>query len=241
MAEIKTESGCSMGAEKKVARWGGIAGILIPIFFILMAVTSFVFIPPAPDDPEGLVMRFKENRSTIATAEGFYLVVVILLITLFISLYRVLRKASVAPALIGTGIGLVGLAVLAAGALPYVAFTHISDLDSAPGTTTESNTTIALMYQSIQGVFHETDTVGFILMALGFILLGASMFGSPDFGKRYGWAGLVFGGIALAGMAIFGITSKLVFIFILPAFIVLPLIYGWKLYSLSRVFKKDLI
>ncbi|MDH3364752.1 MAG: DUF4386 domain-containing protein [Thermoplasmata archaeon] len=223
-----------MGDEKSVLRWGGLAGMLVPIFFILTAVILLALVPQEPADPEGLVMRFPEDRAAIAVGEGLYLVAVILLVTLFLALYRALRGTSVAPALFGSGLGLVGLAVLAVGALPNIAFNPISDLYHAPGTTPEEQATLVLMWQATQGIFNETDTVGFILMAIGFIVLGVAMLGSPAFGKRFGGVSMVLGVAVVAGMSVFGVDSDSVIPFVLVAFIIFPLLFGWKLYSLSK-------
>ncbi|MEE8199495.1 MAG: hypothetical protein V3R48_07280 [Thermoplasmata archaeon] len=46
-----------MEEEKSVLRWGGLAGILGGIIFILTLVIVIAFVPPEPADPEGLVMR----------------------------------------------------------------------------------------------------------------------------------------------------------------------------------------
>jgi len=223
-----------MTNEKSVLRWGGLAGMMVPIFFILTAVTLLALVPQEPANPEGLVMRFPEDRAAIAVGEGFYLVAVILLVTLFLALYRVLRGTSVAPALFGSGLGFLGLAALAVGALPNIAFNPISDLYHAPGATPEEQATLVLMWQATQGIFNETDTVGFLLMATGFIVLGVAMLGSPAFGKRLGGVSVTLGVATVVGMFIFGVASDLVFPFVLIAFVVFPLLFGWKIYRLSK-------
>ncbi len=124
-----------MEEEKSVLRWGGLAGILGVIFFILTIVTLIGFVPPEPADPEGLVMRFPDVRAAVTIGNSLYLVFLILFVTLFLALYRALRGTSHALALFGSGLGFVGLVVLAAGALPHVAFAPISDLYHAPGAT----------------------------------------------------------------------------------------------------------
>jgi hypothetical protein len=223
-----------MGDEKSVLRWGGLAGMMVPIFFILTAVILLALVPSAPSDPEGLVTRFPEDRAAIAVGEGLYLVAVILLVTLFLAMYRALRVTSAAPALFGSGLGLLGLAALAVGAIPYIAFNPISDLYHAPGATPEEQATHVLMWQATQGIFNETDTVGFILMAIGFIVLGVAMLGSPAFGKRFGGVSMVLGMAVVVGMSILGVDSDSVIPFVLLAFMVFPLLFGWKLYSLSK-------
>ncbi|MBW2364647.1 MAG: hypothetical protein JRF25_06135, partial [Deltaproteobacteria bacterium] len=117
----------AMDDEKSVLRWGGLAGMLGGIAFIFVMVTLIVLVQP-PTDPEEVVMRFPDARASIVVGQGLYLVAVIMWVTLFLALYRALRETSLAPALFGSGLALVGLVLLAAGALPNVAFVSISDL-----------------------------------------------------------------------------------------------------------------
>ncbi len=219
--------------DRSIMQWGGLAGMLGALFFILMAATLLGMTPEAAG-PEGPVQGFPANRTVIALGEGFYLVVVILLAVLFLALYRALRKMSAPPALFGGCLGIMGVATLVVGALPYVAFTTISDLYHAPGATPEAQASLVLMWQSIQGVFNETDTVGFILMATGFIVLGVAMLRSPVFGRNFGGLSVILGTVVVIGMSVFGVSSDSVFPFVLIAFFFLPLLFGWKLYRVSK-------
>lgn len=58
-----------MGEEKRVLRWGGLAGVLSAIFLILTAITLFGFVPPAPADPTGLVMRYPDGPNAWADVD----------------------------------------------------------------------------------------------------------------------------------------------------------------------------
>jgi len=223
-----------MEEEKSVLRWGGLAGILGAIFFILTIVTLIGFVGPDPADPEGLVMRFPDVRAATTVGNSLYLVFLILFVTLFLALYRALRGTSPAAALFGSVLGLVGLVVLAAGALPNVAFVSISDLYHAPGASPEEQATLVLMWQAIQGVFNELDTVGFHLLPIGFIVLGVAMLGAPAFGKGFGGASVVIGVVGVVGISIVAVDSPSIFPFVILAFIIFPLLFGWKVYSLSR-------
>src|ERR687896_2476073 len=114
-----------MEEEKSVLRWGGLAGILGGIVFILVFVIVIAFVGADPAQPEGEVMRFPDIRAARTVEDGLYLVVLILWIAHFLALYRALRGTSLALALFGSVLGIVGLGVLAAGALPHVATTPI--------------------------------------------------------------------------------------------------------------------
>src|SRR5829696_7398846 len=137
----------ALDEEKRVLRWGGLAGILGGIIFILVFVIVIVFVGLDPTQPEGEVMRFPDIRAVRTVEDSLYLVVLILWIVHFLALYRALRGTSLTPTLFGSVIGIVGLGVLAAGALPHVASVPISDLYHAPGATSEDRATLVHLWQ----------------------------------------------------------------------------------------------
>lgn len=220
--------------EKSVLRWGGLAGMLGGIIFSFTIVILVGFVPPAPADPAGLVMRFPDVRAAVAVGESLYLMSVILLVTLFLALYRALRATSIAPAFFGSGLSLLGLAVLAAGALPIVAFATISNLYHAPGATPAQQATLVLLWQATQGIFNELDTVGFLVWMIGFIVLGVAMLGAPAFGKGFGAGSVVLGVAGISVISVFAVDSPSSALIAIVAFIIFPLLFGWKLYSMSR-------
>lgn len=121
--------------ENSVLRWGGLAGVLGAIFFILVFGIVIVFVGSDVAELEGWVIRFPDIRAARTVENSLYLVVLILWVTHFLALYRALRETSLAPALFGSVLAILGLGVLAAGALPHVAQAPISDLYHAPGAT----------------------------------------------------------------------------------------------------------
>ena len=60
------------------------------------------------------------------------------------------------------------------------------------------------------------------------------MLTAPRFGKGFGGLSVAVGVAGLIEMFVFGITSVLAAIVILPLYIVLPILLGWKVYSLSK-------
>ena len=227
-----------MEEEKSVLRWGGLAGILGGIIFILVFVIVIAFVLPQlpdPDDPEGLVMRFPDVRAAHVVEEVLYLGVLALWAIHFLALYRALRGRSLAPALFGSALGIMGLGVLAAGALPQVARTPISDLYHAPGATPEDQATLVLLWQATQGIFDALLVVGLLLLPIGVIALGVAMLGAPAFGKGFGWMSLVVGvlGVAAGVVLLIDPGSPIAIVSIL-SLIVFHIALGWKVYSLSR-------
>ena len=223
-----------MEEEKSVLRWGGLAGILAGILFLLSIIIVAPVLLPLADDPEAVVRSFPDIRAALTLVEGLFMVGVILSVTLFLALYRALRGTSLAAALFGSVLGILGLVVRAAESLPQVAFAPISDLYHAPGATPEEQATLVLMWQATQGIFNETDTVGLLLLTLSFIVLGVAMLGAPAFGKGFGGASVVIGVVGVAGISFIAVDSPSIFPFVILAFIIFPLLFGWKVYSLSR-------
>jgi hypothetical protein len=222
--------------EKSVLRWGGLAGILGGIIFILVFVIVIAFVGPDPAEPAGEVMRFPDIRAARTVEDSLYLVVLILWVAHFLALYRALRGTSLAPALFGSVIGIVGLGVLAAGALPHVATAPISDLYHAPGTTAEDRAALVLMWQATEGIFDALFGVGLLLVPIGLIALGVGMLGAPAFGKGFGGVSVVLGvvGVVAASVLLVDPLSPSAFVGVLTL-IVFHLVLGWRLFSLSRV------
>lgn len=224
-----------MSEEKNVLRWGGLAGMLSPILTILTAITLFGFVRPAPAGLQGSVMRYPDVRVTFALGESFSLVSVILSVAFYLALYSALRGTSLAPALWGTGLSLLSVAVLAVEGVPRVAFGRISDLYHAPGATPQDQATLALIWHTTQSIFSELDTAAIIFQTMGYILLGIAMLWNPAFGKRLGGVTIVLALAGFVGLYLLGIDSILFAPLGLFVLILIPLLLGWKVYSLSRV------
>src|SRR5829696_1777097 len=188
--------------EISVLRWGGLAGILGGIVFIVVFVAVIAFVGPEPVEPEGEVMRFPDIRAARTVENSLYLVVLILWVAHFLALYRALRGTSLAPALFGSVLGIVGLGVLAAGALPHVATAPISDLYHAPGATPQDQATLVLLWQATQGIFDALFGVGLLLVPIGFVALGVAMLRAPAFGRGFGGVSVVVGVVGVVAASI---------------------------------------
>ena len=224
-----------MEDERNVLLWGGLAGILGGIIFILVFVVVIAFVGPDPAEPEGLVKRFPDIRAARTVENSLYLVVLILWVTHFLALYRALRGTSLAPALFGSVLGILGLGVLAAGALPHVATAPISDRYHAHGATPADQATLVLLWQATEGIFNELFVVGLLLLPIGLIALGVAMLRAPAFGKGFGGVSVGLGvvGVVAASALVVDPLSPIAPVGVL-ALIVFHLVLGWKVYSLSR-------
>ena len=222
--------------EKRVLRWGGLAGMLGGILHIL----TFVVVLAGPVGgrsaaeleewaifPDIIAARIVEN--------GLYLVALILGVMLFLALYWALRRTDLALALFGGALGIMGLVVLAAGAHPHIAVAPLSELYHAAGATPGEQATLALMWLGAWGLFDALLAVGFFVVAIGFIALGVAMLGAPTFGKGFGWLSVLLGVVGLAA-AIFNMVdpASMVAALTFLAIIIFQLVLGWKVYRLSK-------
>lgn len=222
-----------MAEENSVLRWGGLAGILGGVILILVFGIVIVFVGPDPAEPTGLVERFPDVRAARTVENSLYLVVLILWATHFLALYRALRGTSLAPALFGSALSIFGLAVLAAGALPHVATTPISDLYHAPGATPEDQRALVLLWLATQGIFDALLVTGLFILPIGLIALGVAMLGAPAFGRGFGGMSVVLGVVGLAAACVLLVDVSPIAIFGVLALIVFHLVLGWKVFRLS--------
>ena len=222
--------------EKSVLRWGGLAGMLGGILHILAFVVVVVG-PVGIEEPANLeewVIRFPDILAARIVENVLYLVALILGIILLLALYQALQRASLAPTLFGSGLGILGLTVLAAGALIHVATVPLSDIYHAPGVTLADQAALALMWQATWGIFEALAAVGFFVVPIGLIALGMAMLGAPAFGKGFGGVSVALGVVGLVGATFFIIDpSSMIVVATFFAIIIFQLILGWKVYSLS--------
>jgi hypothetical protein len=224
-----------MENEKNALRWGGLAGILA---FIVWIVELPLFGRVNPFTPEGL-MRFSDVRAALGMSTILMMTIAFLSIALVLAMYRALRGTNLGFALFGSVLGVIGYIATALGdASTFFAFAPISDLYQAPAATPETQATIVLLWQATQGITHTFFFVGSLFMTMCFIVLGVAMLRAPDFGRRFGGVSIVLGVIGLVGVVaslfVPGETGVQVMgIAVFANLIFLPL-FGWKLYRLSK-------
>jgi len=156
-------------------------------------------------------------------------------VTHFLALYRALRETRLAPALFGSVLGILGLGVLMAGALPHVATLPISDRFHDAGASPEDRATLVLVWEATEGIFDALFVVGLLVLPMGLIALGVAMLGTPTFGRRFGGVSVVLGvvGVGAASALLVDPDSPIAVAGVF-ALIVFHLVLGWKVHSLSR-------
>lgn len=135
--------------EKSVLRWGGLSAMLGVILFLVAIVAAMVLVGDDPPTLAESVTRFPEVKMFRVIENLTYLLGLVLQVPLFLALYRALRKTSLAPALFGSALGILGLCALVVSTTPHVAHARLADLYNAPGATPADQATIALMWQVV--------------------------------------------------------------------------------------------
>jgi hypothetical protein len=221
--------------DRSVARWGGLAGIAGAVLLVVVFAIVGLFAGPDPAGPAGPIERFPEIRAVRTVENGLYLAVLALWVPLAVALSRALRGARPAAALFGGALNIVGLTVLAAGAIPHVVTSRLSDLYHADGATLGQQATLVLLWQANQGMFDALLLVGLLVMPAGVILLGLAMRRDPAFGRVAGTAGVALGsaGLAAATVMLVDPRSAAAPALGLLALVVFHLVAGWKSYRLA--------
>ncbi len=224
-----------MEQEKRVLQWGGLAGMLGGLLFIFAIVQVAVFVPSEPPDLAEWVRRFPDIRAARIVENVIYLVALLLEIPLFLALYWALRRTSLAPALFGSVLGILGLVAMIVSTTPHVAHAPLSDLYHAPGTTSEAQATLALVWQATWGIFNAMLYVGFFVVPIGLMLLGLAMFGAPAFGKGVGGVSVMLGMIGFVAAVLQMVDpSSMSGVGSYFANIIFSFVLGWKVYRVSK-------
>jgi hypothetical protein len=220
--------------DVSVARWGGLAGIGGSVLFVAVFVIVAVFAGPEPAGPAGPIERFPEIRVARTVENGLYLAALALWVPLALALVHCLRRTPRAFALFGSALNVVGLTVLAAGAIPHVVTSRLSDLYHADGATPEEQATLVLLWQANEGMFDALLLVGLLVMPVGVVLFGLAMRRDPAFGKVAGNVSVALGVVGLAAVTVM-LVDPLSVVAALGVFALIGfhLVAGWKTYRLS--------
>jgi hypothetical protein len=220
--------------ESSVPRWGGLAGVGGSVLLVVIFAIVAIFVGPEPAGPAGPISRFPEIRVARTVENGLYLAVLVLWVPLALALFHSLRRTHPASALFGSALNIFGLAVLAAGAIPHVVTSRLSDLYHADGATPDEQATLVLLWQANQGMFDALLLVGLLVMPVGVILLGLAMRRDPAFGKVAGNVSVALGVVGLAAATVMLVdplsAAAALGVFALIGF---HLVAGWKTYRLS--------
>jgi hypothetical protein len=222
--------------DSSTLRWGGLAGISGSVLLVVVFAIVGIFAGPEPAGPAGPISRFPEIRVARTVENGLYLAVLALWVSLALALFQGLRRTRPAAALFGSALNFVGLAVLAAGAIPHVVTSRLSDLYHAAGVSPDEQATLVLLWQANQAMFDALLLVGLLVMPVGIILFGIAMRLDPGYGKVAGTLSVALGVLGLAAATVMlvdpGSPVAALGVFALIGF---HLVAGWKTYRLSTI------
>lgn len=214
--------------DRRVLRWGGLAGVLGALTLLLVFVIVGAFVGTFAG-PEAEVAAYPDVAVARTFENGLYLVALLLWAVHLLALYRALRASSPAPALFGVGLGIMSVVMLAAGALPHVVTAPVSDLYHAPGTTPDERASLVLAWEASQGVIDSLLVVGLVIAPLGLLLLGAAMLRTPTYGRGVGRATIGLGAVgAVAAVVILAVPESPVAAAGIVALIAFHLVVGWR-------------
>ena len=216
------------GQGDDTLRRGAQAGVLGSILMLVVFGFVAVFVGMEEVSAEQAVERFPGIRAARTVENGLYLVVLLLWLVHVVGLYRALRRTNPAPALVGTVLSILGLGVLATGALPHVATAPISDLYHSPGATAQHQAALVAQWQATQGMFDALLVTGLVILPLGLLALGSAMISAPGFGRRIGATTVVLGVVGLAAAAALVVDVSPIGMAGVLVLIVFHLVVGWR-------------
>jgi hypothetical protein len=221
--------------DRGVLRWGGLAGLGGAVVFVAVFVIVGVFVGSDPAGPAGPITRFPEIRTARTVENGLYLAGLVLWVPLALGLGHGVRRTRPASATFGTALLLLGLTVLAAGAIPHVVTSGLAERYHAAGVTAAEQATLVLQWQATASMFDALLLVGLLVMPVGIIILGSAMLRTPAFGTVAAGGCVVLGvaGLAAAIVMLIDPRSPAAALGVL-ALIGFHLIAGWQIYRLSR-------
>lgn len=178
--------------NQSTARMGGLSGImgsalLLGVFAFLSAVVGLETL-----DAQAALERYPDIRWARIIENTAYLFALAFWALHSVTLFVVLRKDSPATALAAMVMSVLGLAILAAGAIPHTAETVISDFYHAPDTAAELMPVLIVAWEVSLGWVDTFVVTGVVLTPVGLLLYGIAMLRSSDFGSWTGWASILF-------------------------------------------------
>ena len=226
----------STNQEKDVLWWGGLAGIAGSFIFVIVIAIVIGFVGEDPNELSKWVERFPDIRAARTAENSGYLLSLILWIPSFLGLYVVLHKERFAAALFGTTLAVLGLVVLAVGALPHIATISLADLYHDTSATEADQASLALMWQATWGVFDAILVAGMAVLAAGILNLGIAMMKSESFGNFITYFTVLIGLVgSIATIAsLIDPESSLAALYIF-GLIVFHFVAGWRLTRLSQI------
>ena len=212
-------------------RWSGLAALGGAALFVFVFI--FVGLIVGAD---ASIDGFPAVRTGRTIENGLYLAVLVLWVAPLLVVSQALRDTSPGPARYGSVLGIIGLTILAAGALPHAANVKIADLYHAPGGTEAERAALAAVWQGNQGIANMLLVTGLAIAPIGVLGIGLAMRRSPTFGSGIATIGIGMGAIGLIAAVVL-LVDPLSPVAVIGFFALIAFnsVVGWRLYSLSLV------
>jgi hypothetical protein len=184
-------------------------------------------------DARAALERYPDIRWARIIENTAYLFALALWALHSVSLFGALRADSPGTSLAAAVISVLGLAILAAGAIPHTAETVISNLYHAPETTAELIPVLIVAWEVSLGWVDTFVVTGIVLTPVGLLLYGITMLRSPQFGSWTGWASIL---LAIAGLyaAVSGLIDESDIVGVgIFALMLFHIVIGWVSFRLS--------
>ncbi|MCK8462421.1 hypothetical protein MUY35_00990 [Aliiroseovarius sp. S1339] len=219
--------------DQSVSKLSGLAGLLGSA--LLLGVFAFlsVFVGLETLDAQAALERYPEIRWARIIENTAYLFALALWALHSVGLFAVLRADSPGISLAAVVMSVLGLAILAAGAIPHTAETVISDLYHAPETAAELMPVLIVAWEVSLGWIDTFVVTGIVLTPVGLLLYGIAILRAPHFGSWTGWASILF---AIAGIyaAVAGLIEESDIVGVgIFALVFFHIVIGWASFRLS--------
>jgi len=227
--------------ERELFRFSAMAGLLSGALLLIAMVFVATMVPPEPTELAQWAQRFPDVQMKRIIENGIYLVGLLMAIPLMLGMLVSLRSSSLTYALTGATFIILGISAMAISSTPHVAHAPLSKLYHAAEATAQTKVSISLMWQATWGVFNAMLYVGFLIVSVGLITIGLASFKSPLYGKGFSWIVVALGtaGLVSAVLQIMDPASAVGGITYL-CFIAAVLVFGWKLFTISRADQKHI-
>ncbi len=213
--------------------WGGRAGMAGSAIMVALFVFVAVMVGDDPETVVGWIERFPRIANARVVENATYLAVLALWMLHVAALGHRLMGACKPAGLFAIILGVVGLAIMAVGALPHIAMGPLSDLYFASDDVDRA--TLALIFRASWWMFDALLFTGLALVPFGTLLAGLAMRHDAGFGPGWSLAAylLTAAGLVAAIAVLIEPGSSL------AAFGVFALVFfhagvGWRLTRIAR-------
>lgn len=221
-------------SDQAALKWGGLAGLLGSLLLLGVFALLAVFVGLETFDGAVAIARFPDIRWARIIENTAYLFTLALWSLHSVTLFLALRRHNPGTALTACVMSVLGLTILAVGAIPHTAETAIAELYHAPDTEAAFKPVLVAAWEVSRAWVDTFVVTGIVLTPVGLLLFGVAMLRDAAFGAVFGWITILFG-LAGAYAAVAGLIEEGDVVGIgIFALVFFHIVLGWKSLRLSR-------